>query len=193
MSANSQLSLQAAISVLRLKQYWLVWAICLLLCAVDLSARFLLNDGYNKLVRQVGAPQSQQAIPILGGDLLDAYGLKLSQAINTEEPAAEDVSLNEPPDIPVSLGFWEGSEYSYQLLAVLKGARQFAVLYRTENESKSADIIEAKVGDSLNEFVVKSMSGNSLVLQGPDTDYIELLLFRPASHMSGEGVLHDGE
>ena len=174
---DSRLLLQAVILKGGFRRYWAVWLLCLLLAAIDLSSRFLIfspeeNGRYSSTAQEV------LIVPALGGDTLDQYLSKLSKHQEVEDPKPEDSGGIEAAAAPTNLGFWAASDYSYQLLAVFRASRAFAVVSRSSVGSDEKEIIELKVGELVSDFVVSEITGSGLVLEGPDEARVELLLFR---------------
>ena len=181
--------LQAAINKSGFKQYWFVWALCLILATIDLFSRvvtFLPRDnvGY-KVTAQEGL-----IIPVLSGDTLERYRLKLSNqfkaaAVDSVELVTTEASVNE--------GFWVDSGYSYQLLAVFRASSEVAIISRVKIESNEQDILDLEVGDMLGNFVVSRVTGNGIVLEGYDGVRADLLLFKPSPDEMDEDGFSGGE
>ena len=179
MQTVSNVRVRWVLSRLGLKRHWFIWVLCLSIFGLDLYNRLLPERASKNTSLQVEALQQEQYVPLLEADLLKVYTSKLSKHTETI-----DVEMLDTPIIPAvtpasNLGFWQDSEFSYQLLAVFKGLNTFAVLNRVEIESSESGFIEAKEGDSLGDFIVSSIQHNGLVLHGVDKKRIELVLFRP--------------
>ena len=169
---------------------WPLILMCILLCVIDIVSRVMPNGNEQSALSNRGNLTSPVA-QALGPDLYALYMAKLSDYSDslTQVPSR---SPDEPTDVSSSAGarddplVWDAAQHSYRLVAIFSDAERFAVLQRTHNETAVSEVIEARVGDSLDGFVIASMSAHELLVTDGVSNTAELRLFEPLPQI-GDG------
>ena len=76
---------------------------------------------------------------------------------------------------------WQAGAFSYRLLAVFQSADQFAVLHRTHVVSGEREVIEARLGDVIDQYAVSEIDSRKLLVTSDKGERVELVLFEPAA------------
>ena len=76
---------------------------------------------------------------------------------------------------------WQVGEFSYRLLAVFQSADQFAVLHRTHVVSGEREVIEARLGDVIDQYAVSEIASHKMLVTSDKGERVELVLFEPAA------------
>lgn len=168
------------------RKYWPIWLFFLLLGAIDVSYRFVGKLGFQSADEYLAQPVSMQKIPVLSVETLERYMDKLGEYTEQKEPAVIDSAISDVVEESPNLGFWRGSDYDYQLLAIFSTADTFAVLSRFDGETGESQIVEVRERDMMGDFVVDQISKHVLTLSGPEKSRVELMLFRPLEDLSSE-------
>jgi hypothetical protein len=76
---------------------------------------------------------------------------------------------------------WQVGAFSYRLLAVFQSADQFAVLHRTHVVSGEREVIEARLGDVIDQYAVSEIASHKMLVTSDKGERVELVLFEPAA------------
>jgi hypothetical protein len=76
---------------------------------------------------------------------------------------------------------WQAGAFSYRLLAVFQSADQFAVLHRTHVVSGEREVIEARLGDVIDQYAVSEIDSRKMLVTSDKGEQVELVLFEPAA------------
>ena len=76
---------------------------------------------------------------------------------------------------------WQAGAFSYRLLAVFQSADQFAVLHRTHVVSGEREVIEARLGDVIDQYAVSEIASHKMLVTSDKGERVELVLFEPAA------------
>jgi hypothetical protein len=121
-------------------------------------------DGYmEKLARYVAGPESENVLP--------------------KENALDDF------DALTGGNVWRGIGYDYRLIGIFGGAGRLAVLHRTNQETAVVDVVDMRIGDSLDGFTLSSISKRSVIATQPNKEDIELVMFQLTQDTGAEADL----
>ena len=118
-------------------------------------------------------------MPRLTDQTYQAYLEKLAVHVT---PVTEDTL--EPVDsigASVQNDVWQAGAFSYRLLAVFQSADQFAVLHRTNVVSGEREVIEARLGDVIDQYAVSEIASHKILVTSDRGERVELVLFEPAA------------
>lgn len=173
-----------------LKGYWPVYLFWAVLFSADTLTRLVFGvaGNYDKepyFDRSVLPPP---LYPVLDVQSHIGYLANLSRfeqkkkgtALSDSEVSGE-IFNTRPSD-----GVWRLGQYDYRLLAVFGGHDLFAVLYRSHSQTGHIELVEARVGDHLEGFLVEKLSMAGLMATHPLGETKELLFFQPSESASGE-------
>lgn len=169
-----------------LRQYWPIWALFLILSAVDISNRFITKLDFQEGNEYFATSPGMQDISLLPNETLDRYMQKLGEQTEQPEPEPEPIvtAENDSNEESQGMGFWSGADHDYQLLAIFTAVDRFSVLSRSEKETGGNEIIEVREGDVISDFTVSQISKHTLTLRGPDKERVDLVLFRSLRDLS---------
>lgn len=171
-------------NAIALRQYWPMWALFLILSAVDISNRFITKLDFQEGNEYFATSPGMQDISLLPNETLERYMQKLGE--QTEQPEPEPIVTAEKDSNEGSqgMGFWSGADHDYQLLAIFTAVDRFSVLSRSDKEAGGNEIIEVSEGDVISDFTVSQISKHTLTLRGPDKERVDLVLFRSLKDLS---------
>ena len=169
-----------------LATYWPLVLACVLLCAVDLTNRLMAGGDYPRTLGDRDNLATLSVTEVLDRSLYMVYVTKLSDysdsLIKVPPESSGELTAQSggmgADDEPMA---WRTAKHSYRLMAIFTAGERFAVLKRTRNDTAVTELIEARVGDTLDGFVVGSMTVRGLLVTDADGDTAELRLFEPLS------------
>lgn len=156
-------------------------ALCcvLLLLLIDFSVRFV---SFNQRISdndRIPAVHSVGVVPRLDDGELTSYLEKL----DIVEPRLVVSQVEKTPVIDVDTkngfgdGYWESGVFSYRLIAIAKRSERFAVFDRTQNSTDVRDVIELRLGESIDEYLVTDISVKGVTLTAGSKEAVRLTLF----------------
>lgn len=184
---NSSNSRWPAIALLRseLAIYWPLVAICVVFCAIDIANRVMLNGDKQR----ASSNRDNAAVSVarsLDLGLYTSYMEKLSNYSDslTQPPPKSAYDLGAGSQITGARDgstVWRATHHSYRLVAIFTAGERFAVLQRTHNKTAVSEVIEARIGDNLDGFVIGSMTVRELLATDADGNTADLRLFERLS------------
>jgi hypothetical protein len=114
--------------------------------------------------------------------------VKLARYIANPESEEDRLEEDSLVDFDVLTGgnVWRGIGYDYRLLGIFGGLDRLAVLHRTNQETAAVDVVDLRIGDSLDGFTLSSISKHSVIATQASKDDIELVLFQPTQDTGAE-------
>lgn len=128
----------------------------------DVSELTLLND-----------------MPRLSDQTYQAYLEKL--AVHVTPVTADSLESVDIIGASAQNDVWQAGAFSYRLLAVFQSADQFAVLHRTHVVSGEREVIEARLGDVIDQYAVSEIDSRKMLVTSDKGERVELVLFEPAA------------
>jgi hypothetical protein len=128
----------------------------------DVSELTLLND-----------------MPRLSDQTYQAYLEKL--AVHVTPVTADSLESVDIIGASAQNDVWQAGAFSYRLLAVFQSADQFAVLHRTHVVSGEREVIEARLGDVIDQYAVSEIDSRKMLVTSDKGEQVELVLFEPAA------------
>jgi len=118
-------------------------------------------------------------MPRLSDQTYQAYLGKLAVHVtpvtaDTLEPV-DSISAGAQNDV------WQAGAFSYRLVAVFQSADQFAVLHRTKVSSGESEVIEARLGDVIDQYTVSEIASHKMLVTSGTGERVKLVLFEPAA------------
>ena len=104
----------------------------------------------------------------------------------TEEPDTSVVAPTENQDTPMNSFLpgeedaWSTSTHRYRLLAIFEAVDKFAVLDRLDLKTSTRDLLEVRIGDEIDGFVLDSISKHKVSGGTENGDRMEMTLFLPS-------------
>lgn len=160
------------------------FAVVFLLLAFDFFSRVVsfLPDSSRPVIEEAGS--LSDTVPQISQPQADRYlsniaGLiALPRQAQIAQPRDEIASQRKPASQPAE-GYLRLGELSYKLTGLVESSERFGVLYSLDNDSGAKELIELRVGDSVQGYSVSEVLDKKLSLISGDGDQITLTLFEP--------------
>jgi hypothetical protein len=75
---------------------------------------------------------------------------------------------------------WGTSNYRFRLLGIFEAADKFAVLNRISLSTAEQDLIDVRVGDEIDGFLIKAITTYSITAATEVGERMEMTLFQPS-------------
>ena len=116
-------------------------------------------------------------MPRLSDQTYQAYLGKL--AVHVTPVTAGTLEPVDSVGASVQNDVWQAGAFSYRLLAVFQSLDQFAVLHRTHVVSGELELIEARLGDVIDQYAVSEIASHKMLVMSDKGERVELVLFEP--------------
>ena len=94
--------------------------------------------------------------------------------LETHSPSGIDIDAA----AGVNIGYWRATQFSFKLLAIIVGDDHFAVFDRVEDTSGEHALVEVRVGDFIDGFLVKKMTVSSVTVFSESSSPTVLQMFQ---------------
>lgn len=162
----------------RLTPAMVVIVFCL---ATDFFGRVALFSPASLRVNIEESTTLSDAVPQIDQQQVDSYMSNIAglisvptqvEAGSTDGDLAAQQSTSELAD-----GYWRAGELSYKLIALVENSERFAVLYSLDNEAGGRELIELRLGDSIEGYTVSELLAKRLLLTSENGGQVTLALF----------------
>ena len=161
-------------------KYWPVLIFWLFIFFTDILNRLVFSVAVDNIDLYSNKIASSMQSISLSDRSFTAYQAKLSRYHQKNQVVTE---LKLEPLAADSVGrdnnVLRSAQYSYRLLAVFGADEHFAVLHRSHNQTGVIDMIEVRVGDNFEGFLVNELFATGLTAVHLSGEIAELRLFRP--------------
>jgi len=118
-------------------------------------------------------------MPRLNDQTYQAYLEKL--AVHVTPVKADTLEPIDSIGASVQIDVWQAGAFSYRLVAIFQSADQFAVLQRTKVSSGEREVIEARLGDVIDQYAVSEIASHMMSVTSGKGERVELVLFEPGA------------
>jgi hypothetical protein len=162
-----------------LQRLWPVTIFWFAIATSDLLQRFSYSATDNSNPNALAVDLEINPVVRLSDDLYQQYRLKLSERKTDTEPesVADSATMETAGNSWQDAGVLQLIDHNYRLLATFASDKRFAVLSRYHKDSGLADLVEVRVGDSLEGFVIDKIMGHKIIAFDADRTRAELALF----------------
>ncbi|MDA9371654.1 hypothetical protein N9R09_00955 [Porticoccaceae bacterium] len=170
------------VSLSVLLRVWPVVLFWILLGALDLQQRLLWSFGNNKQIHLNERSASHEGPLILNRSQYEDYLLKISTD-NDDAEAAPELLAEVEDDLSLDVNgneSWGTSNYRFRLLGIFEAADKFAVLNRISLSTAEQDLIDVRVGDEIDGFLIKAITTYSITAATEVGERMEMTLFQPS-------------